>query len=249
MGSKLKNVLIGVVKTRRDLEMILRERAYRMPVEAAPKRAPRYIAFYQPSSVKEKGGLIKVHPAGFDGTIRYWAPIKEKTKLPRVAIVPDEPDHPKAQESYWLIKLGPIRKLPRPIANKRRMRVVFGFTTLQKLKNSREVKDLFDVPPLEEITEELLKDMRLPYRRQFIVRLSAKKRYRLDFALIRKRIAVAVECDGKKSHGRPEQKIKDAQKDADLRNMGWSVVRLKEKQILTDLKSCRKKLLGVMVRV
>jgi len=215
-----KWVLIGVVKSKKDLNLILKNRIYRIPVKWAPKRWAQYIAFYQSSGTKINKGLFKIKPAGFDGVIRWWAKIKGKTKLLRKQILKDEPAHPRAKEAYWLINLGLVKCLPSPITNKRRMRVTFGFITLEKLKTCREVKELFDVPALEERVEDMLKELGLPYQKELTIRVHAKKRYRLDFALNDKKIALAVECDGQKAHTRTLQKLKDAQKDFDLRQLG-----------------------------
>ncbi|MBI4667988.1 MAG: DUF559 domain-containing protein [Elusimicrobia bacterium] len=167
-------------------------------------------------------------------------------------IIADEPGHPRARQDYRLIELKNVKKLKRPIANKRRMRVTFGFTSLDKLKSAREVKELFDVPPLEETMEQILKDIGITYRREYIVKAASKKHYRLDFALIprdkhpaafsRQVKPVGIECDGNKAHNRPEQKLKDRQKDSDLQALGWKILRFCEQEILKKPGLCRKKI-------
>ncbi|MBI2069987.1 MAG: DUF559 domain-containing protein [Elusimicrobia bacterium] len=241
-----RNVLICVVKSPKDLNMILRSRLYRIPQSHAPKRKLRYVAFYQPVSTQENLGLIKMRPQGFDGLIRYWASVRKIETVKRRDIVRDEPEHPRANEPYYLLHLGPCRTLPQPILNQRRMRVTFGFTTLGKLKNCREVKELFDLPPIEEMVEEYVKATGFPYRREYTIRLTPKKRWRLDFALFLKTSRLGIECDGFRSHRRADQKQKDKIKDADLSVLGWRILRLSEGEIMNDQKACREKIAAAL---
>ncbi|MEK7287536.1 MAG: DUF559 domain-containing protein [Elusimicrobiota bacterium] len=233
-------VLVGVIKNSRDLGLVLKNLLYRMPAQYAPKRKIRYAAFYQPRWIQEKIGLFKITPDGFDGVIRYYAQIKTQKTIQRLKILPQEKSHPRAKEPYVCLGLGPIHKLKTPITNRRRMRITFGFTTLKKLRGSKEVKELFEIPPLEEIVEGWLKKLHLPYQREYHVRLESRRRYRLDFALPQARLA--IECDGVKAHARAPQKRKDALKDQDLNRLGWQVLRLKEKEILSEPDLCRQKI-------
>ena len=57
--------------------------------------------------------------------------------------------------------------------------------------------------------------------------------YRIDIALPKYRLA--IECDGRKYHSTPEQKRHDRRKDRYLRKHGWSVMRVKGKQINGEL--------------
>lgn len=57
--------------------------------------------------------------------------------------------------------------------------------------------------------------------------------YRIDLAL--PDYDLAIECDGEAYHSAPEQKRRDRRKDRYLRKYGWSVMRIKGKQINGDL--------------
>lgn len=52
------------------------------------------------------------------------------------------------------------------------------------------------------------------------------------------RIGIAIECDNKKAHSSLRQREKDKIKNTFLRQAGWVVIRLSERDIVSDLKGC-----------
>ncbi|TSC55339.1 MAG: hypothetical protein Greene041679_635, partial [Parcubacteria group bacterium Greene0416_79] len=50
-----KTVLVGVLKSPRDLKILLEEKWYRIPVSFLPKRKFTHIAFYQPAAFDKEG--------------------------------------------------------------------------------------------------------------------------------------------------------------------------------------------------
>lgn len=241
-------VLVAVVKNRRDLNLILKQSWYRIPLEYAPKQKFKYLAFYGPIS----GNL--------GGKITYYASIKKITRATRRELLPREVSHPRIHNLYLRFELGKIFKLPKPIRNKSRRRVSFGFTTLSLLKKAKDILDLYGVPPIEEIFEKALKKVRIKYVREYVVSSSLRqsassqrksapqrrKRYRLDFAifpsvlissksgLISSKQKITIECDGAKSHSLFSQKIRDRAKDKFLRQAGWQILRFTEKEIIEN---------------
>lgn len=215
-----KNVLVGVLKSWRDRDILLREKWYRMPVGLSPKRAFCYLAFYQPACFGRYGKRIE-----------YYARVQHIERRKRAVLLPREITHPRASDDYWYIRVNHIQKLPRPIRNTTPRRISFGFTTLRRLKNARNILELYNVAPIEEIVGTALKRAGIHAISQYQV-----SRYRLDFALLPHRIA--IECDNKKAHSGILQKKKDRAKDAFLRRRGWRVIRLKEDAIVLDMDSC-----------
>ena len=47
-----------------------------------------------------------------------------------------------------------------------------------------------------------------------------------------------IECDGEKWHSIRSQRLKDSLRDRNLRKEGWSILRLKEKDIVNNLQKC-----------
>jgi hypothetical protein len=61
----------------------------------------------------------------------------------RRQLLPDEADHPRANDCYYKLELGPLERLPRPIPSHRLRRITFIATTLDRLLNAQEINDLW----------------------------------------------------------------------------------------------------------
>lgn len=230
-------VLVGVLKNKRDLDILLTENWYRIPKASAPRRQFNYLAFYQPALFGRRGKRI-----------RYYARVLSYQTIKRRELLPDEPNHPRADDDYFRIRLGKIQKLLRPIRNIIPRRISFGFTTLCRLLKSKDILQLYNIAPTEQIVEDGLKQAGIKAIAQYHVLSgpegeqalygASKKRYRLDFAVFCKQGAIAIECDNKKAHSGLSQRKKDKIKNTFLRRRGWTVIRLSERDIVFDLKSC-----------
>jgi very-short-patch-repair endonuclease len=225
----MKNVvLVGVLKDKRDLEILLNKFWYRIPVSHAPKRRFDYLAFYQPLEFAEDGKCI-----------RYFAKIKNLETLKRIELIPDEPEHKLAQEPYRKFSFAKIHQLKEPIRSVVPRRVSFGYTTLEKLKHSKDMLELYSIAPTEQIIQRLMLEEGIWFCAQYYVILSSKKRYRLDFAIFCNKGKIAIECDNQKAHKLKEQKILDREKDLILKSRNWKVLRLTEKKIVFKPEDCR----------
>jgi very-short-patch-repair endonuclease len=234
-GKKEQKVLVAVVKNKRDLDLVLKEKWYRIPVKYAPKQKFKYLAFYEPASGKLGKKIV------------YFAKIKKIETAIRRRLLPKESLHPRASEEYLYLKLEKVYKLPLPIRNTNCRRVTFAFTTLPQLKKAKDILDLYNVPPIEKIFAKALKKAKIKFVREFCVNKSApSKRYRLDFAVFCPNGKIAIECDGIKSHSLRSQKIKDCAKDKFLRRIGWQIFRLKEEEIINNIQNAVLKLKGKM---
>lgn len=237
LSNNYKSVLIGVLKTKRDLSILLKNHWYRIPLFYSPKIKARYIAFYQPASFGKSGSCI-----------RYYAKIHNYKIVKRKELLPDEYDHPYQEEDYYKIIFSKICKLPKPILNKNRVRVSFGFTTLEKLLNAeglaeaKDITQLFDIHPLERILEIELKKRNIKFFNEYNVYLATGKRYRLDFAIFCKKGCINIECDSSKWHSIKSQRIRDIQRDKELKKSGWIVLRLTENEIINNIDKCIKKI-------
>lgn len=224
-----KSVLVGVIKDKRDLGALLTKRWYRIPVLYAPKRKFKYLAFYQPAGFASQGKQIL-----------YYARILNQHMARRRDLLPDEPDHPRANDQYFLFRVDKVKKLSRPIRNKIPRRIYFGFTTLGRLRKSQNILELYDVTPTEEMLKGALRRVGIKASRQHYV-LSGGKRYYVDFAVFCRYGAIAIECDNKKAHSGARQKKKDEIKNRALKRVGWTVIRLQEENMTRDLRGCMQK--------
>ncbi len=218
-----ETVLVGVVRRKQDLDRAREEGWYRLPGSLSFRHHPRYLALYPVRSCGRAGGRIS-----------WYAPVAGVERLRRIDLLPGEPEHPRAGEWYWKLKLGKPIKLARPVRNRLRRRLVFAYTTVSRLRRAREIGELFGIPPLEEIARRALAAAEIPAREQFIVRGGKRWRYRIDFAVFCREGKIALECDHSRWHGRPAQKKKDRLRDRRLRRAGWTVVHLPEDKILLE---------------
>ena len=225
-NSKEKEVLIGVLKNKRDLNILLTENCYRIPLASAPIKQFRYLAFYQPAIFGRQGKCV-----------RYYAKVLNHQIIKRKYLLPEELNYLRVDDYYLYFRVGKIRELFKPIRNTAQRRISFGFTTLNRLLKSKNILQLYDIAPTEQIIGNSLKKAGIKVTPQYNV-LIGQKRYRLDFALFCRHGMIAIECDNKKAHSGPCQREKDRIKNIKLKQCGWTVIRLSENSIVSDLKKC-----------
>lgn len=125
-------VLIAVITAPRDLEIARLFGWYRIPLRTAPKVvAVDHLAFYQTKAFEEQKWRIQ-----------YIAPVRGHELTTRSQLLREEADHPRAQNEYFKIQLGPLEELPHPILSEKWHRLTFLYTTGEYLLNARTVNDL-----------------------------------------------------------------------------------------------------------
>jgi len=126
-------VLVAYVPQPADFELIQQAGWYRIPQKHAPKGLhAEYFAFY----FGRRFGAEK-------WAIHYYAPQVGHELTTRLALFPDQPTHPRAQEMYYKVQLGPLQKLPQPIVSLRWRRITFLHTTWDRFLDATEINDLF----------------------------------------------------------------------------------------------------------
>ncbi|MFH0890430.1 MAG: DUF559 domain-containing protein [Candidatus Liptonbacteria bacterium] len=221
-----RTVLVCVLKNKRDLDLLLWENWYRIPLLNLPKRGFEYLAFYQPAAFGSQGKRIN-----------YYAKAGKVEKLTRIKLLPRERNHPGASDDYARIRISRIRKLKKPIKNNSPRRVVFGFTNLGRLLRARNILQLYGVAETEALIGRELRSVGIRAKAQYRISFG-KKRYVLDFAVFCRNGRIAIECDNWKAHRGKLQARKDETKNQSLENGGWTVVRLKEKEIVENAQKC-----------
>ena len=224
---KNNTVLIGVVNRKKDLDILLKKKWYRIPVKHAPVKKASHLALYQTSVFGRQGKRIT-----------YYAKIKSIKTVKRKTLLPEEKNHPRKNELYLKLILGPIQKLSRSILNRGRIRITFGFTVLSKLKSSHDVYQLFGIKPVELLMDRLLEKNGIKASREYCVMQNKQCRYRLDFALFCRKGKINIECDNEKSHSIPSQVKKDRKRDAYLKKRGWTVLRFTGSQVVHTPEEC-----------
>ncbi|MDP3450002.1 MAG: hypothetical protein Q8R87_05435 [Anaerolineaceae bacterium] len=126
-------ILVAVMPNTKDFEIARLLGWYRIPLRMAPKIIDvDYLAFYQTGSF------------GYEHRwrIEYFAEVMGHELTTRGALLKDEVDHPRANEEYFKIQIGPIEKLSPPIPAGEWKRITFLYTLGSLLNEARIVNDL-----------------------------------------------------------------------------------------------------------
>lgn len=125
-------VLVAYVPTPADFKHIQQEGWYRVPCRSAPKGLhSEYFAFY----FGQAFGVDK-------WAIHYYAETLGHELVTRIALLPDQPDHPRAQDLYYKVQLGPLQRRRQPVVSLRWRRITFIHTTWDRFVDAVEINDL-----------------------------------------------------------------------------------------------------------
>jgi len=135
-------ILVCFLPTPRDMEIVRLLGWYRIPLRTAPKViAVDYLAFYQ------SGSFGKSHAS----RIENFAEVQGHELTTRAELFRDEPDHPRANEEYFKIQLGPLQTLSQPILADRWKRVTFLYTIGDLFQKAHIINDLVVHEPEREV--------------------------------------------------------------------------------------------------
>jgi len=126
-------VLVAIMNSPRDFAIARDQHWYRIPVKKAPKRgvdAP-IMAFFQTKAFGEE-----------KWSVNYYAHAARWEIVTRLQLLPEEVRHPRADELYYKVHLGELRRLPRPIVSSKWRRITFIVTHWGRLRQAHEIKEL-----------------------------------------------------------------------------------------------------------
>lgn len=128
------SVLVGVIKTQRDLAFARDAHWYRIPQARMPQGIyASYLAFFLSGAVfRERSGSIACYAARHGLELAY-----------RRDLVPAQPDHPRANDVYYRCQLGELREKTPPILNPTRRRFAFIHTTWDRFCRAATIPDLY----------------------------------------------------------------------------------------------------------
>lgn len=125
-------VLVAYVPKPADFERMQREGWYRIPARHMPKGLyAEVIAFYFGRTFGPQKWAI-----------HYYARNEGHELTTRRDLLPDQPDHPRADDLYFKVQLGPLQQLDRPIISMRWRRILFLHTTWDRFRDATEIADL-----------------------------------------------------------------------------------------------------------
>lgn len=220
--------LVAVINRRIDLDLAHAKQWYRIPVRSAPAglNDMRWVAFY-----------LTAPFGGEKWSVRHWASITSIREARRVELLPDEPDHPRAQEAYYRLALGQVQQRHEPILSRRRRRVVFIPSVWRKFQTALEINDLHNGSPLEDRLWAAFKQEGIEAERQWFEG-TTESLYCLDFAVFCPQRNIDVECDGDLWHSNPKRAREDNQRNNFLEQRGWHVLRFSTDQLMSTLPDC-----------
>ncbi|MCU0475208.1 MAG: hypothetical protein MUC99_03685 [Anaerolineae bacterium] len=132
-------VLIGVINRPRDLAVLRAEGWYRIPYERMPLGVQAdVLGVYLSKVVNRRGGAVCWYGrvVGVELVYRRW-------------LLPDEHDHPRADEVYYRLALGNLTEKVPPIRNSSGRRVHFIRTTWAHFERAGQLQDLYRPLPSE----------------------------------------------------------------------------------------------------
>ncbi len=125
-------ILVAIIPTPEDLQVARVLGWYRIPIRTAPRILNvDFLAFYQPASFSDRKWRIEL-----------LASVLGHELTTRIDLLREEVDHPRADEEYFKVQLGPIQVLPHPILAGEWKRFTFLYTTGEYLRRAGKLTDL-----------------------------------------------------------------------------------------------------------
>jgi len=222
-----ERVLVAVVPRLRDWELVRTEHWYRLPVSKAPRRiGAQYLAFYH---TKVFGDLR--------WKIVHYAPIRRYSLARRRELLPNEPNHQRADHLYYKIEIGPLETLPRPIPSRKLRRVTFIMTTMSRLLGARDVVDLWEHEDARDRLWRALRAREIDAQRDYVIREGAL-RYKADLAILGTPRGIAVQCVGDVAVPLAQERALYHPWDRIMSEHGWFLQCFSVAETLTDLDAC-----------
>lgn len=128
-------VLVGVIKTKRDVKFLLEQQWYRIPQGKAEKGIDAdFLAFFISKSAAKPD----------DSGIYYYAERLGMELVRRVDLILNQPTHARANDIYHKIQLGEIQRKEPPIVNKPNGHSFsFIYTTGDRFLQAVHIRDLY----------------------------------------------------------------------------------------------------------
>jgi very-short-patch-repair endonuclease len=223
-------ITVAIINNHLDFNILTDHLWYRIPVSSAEKWLknrwpPQWLAFYQ----------TKLFGAE-QHAVNYYGQVVDIQRKYRWELFPNQPNDERSRKQYYQIFLKSLERLPRPIISQRRRRLVFIPTTWQKFMQAKEINDLYDDSPLEDMLWEAFKKHDIPAERQELVTVKGQN-FMLDFAIYCANGKINVEANGDKYHLDKEHVYRDKQRSNALTSAGWEVLRFTTPKIRKELNS------------
>jgi very-short-patch-repair endonuclease len=207
-------VLVAIMNNLLDMAVARDRHWYRIPVHSVESLLkecwpPEWLAFYQTKVFGDEAFAVN-----------YYAQVLDPLQVYRWQLFPSDPQDEKGLQRYYKLILAPLKRLPKSILSRRRRRIVFISTTMEKFTTATEINDLYAESPLEDRLWAEFKRLNISAERQEFVQVK-KQLYALDFAIYCATGNIDVETDGDTWHSTREQRKTDIIRDNALKTVGW----------------------------
>ncbi|MBX3049912.1 MAG: hypothetical protein KF753_00485 [Caldilineaceae bacterium] len=218
-----RTVLVAVVNQPEDLRRAASDGWYRVPQRRAPRRiGADYLAFYQTGAF---GAQEESH------TITWFAPVQRYHLVTRAELLPHEADHPRAQDYYFRIDIGPLKRLDHPVPAAKFRRVTFIHTTLDRLLRAQDITELRrDDDPFDALWQALRDNRLRPLPNRLVGDWPA------DIALRARHGYLGIRC------GDDADSLRDG-----LLPERWRLLQMGPSQIATDLNGCLRQIAAELI--
>ena len=126
-------ILIGILPSAKDLDIARMLGWYRIPLKSSPKVIDvDYLAFYQGANFGEEHRW----------RIEYLAEYRGHELTTRRELLREERDHPRANEEYYKVQIGPLIAINSPILADKWKRITFLYSTGELFNQAQTVNDL-----------------------------------------------------------------------------------------------------------
>ena len=128
-------VLVGVMPDPQDLRLAQDEGWYRIPVQHAPECTTdaAVLAFYFTAAFAQEKWAV-----------HWYAEVRGHELVLRRDLFPSDPAHPRADQRYYKMQIGPLIRREPPIPSLRWRRVSFIATTWDRFSAAEELNDLYE---------------------------------------------------------------------------------------------------------
>ncbi len=222
-----RTVLVAVVNNADDLRRAASEGWYRIPQRTAPRRiGADYLAFYQTGAFK---------PQAEAQTITYFAPTRRYRLLTRRELLPAESEHPRADDYYFRIEIGPLTRLERPIPAGKFRRATFIHTTMERLLTAQALTELYrQDDPFETLWEALREHKLRPLKNRLVGDRP------VDLALRARGGYLGIQCvESTSTREFPSPLLADR----------WELLHLAATQIQQDLPGCLRRVGAALIQL
>jgi len=207
-------VLVAVLKNPEDLLRAQTQGWYRIPLAHAPSRiGADFLAFYQTGAFLQEERWV----------VRWIAPVRGYHLVTRRELIPEQPEHPRADERYYRVALGELTALPNPIPSRRLRRITFIRTTLGRLLAAQEINDLWIHTAAQEQLWQAMQEAGLADAVEHEYPLVDDLPYTADFAIFaeNQRIALMVAGDEREPGSYLRERMA---MDYALARGGWQII-------------------------